>query len=156
VDDGHLPSTWRTSRTSRTSRKVLHPSLNAHAFSSQLGTNTPSPHIHCERPSGLLVGLITPMTTRAEGVNAPLRPGFAATVGDMAVAAPVVAIIAVVVAVFAAVCARAQALAAKASLAIEQARHEAELAPRFEAEITGGMDPVLRLRLLPGQLPMTA
>lgn len=85
-----------------------------------------------------------------------MRPGFAATVGDMAVAAPVVAIIAVVVAVFAAVCARAQALAAKASLAIEQARHEAELAPRFEAEITGGMDPVLRLRLLPGQLPMTA
>jgi hypothetical protein len=73
----------------------------------------------------------------------------------MAVAALVVAIIAVVVAVFAAVYARTQALAAKGSLAIEQERHQAEQAPRFDAEITSGNDPELRLRLLPGQLPMT-
>lgn len=72
----------------------------------------------------------------------------------VAVTALVVAIVAVVVSVFAAVYARTQALAAKGSLAIEQERHQAELAQRFDAEITGGSDPVLRLRLLPGQLPL--
>jgi hypothetical protein len=73
----------------------------------------------------------------------------------MAVAALVVAIMAVVVAVFAAAYARTQAVAAKGSLAIEQARYEAEMSPRFEADVTGGNEPQLRLRLLPDQLPMT-
>lgn len=83
------------------------------------------------------------------------RAVLAATVSGVAVAALIVAIVAVVVAVFAAAYARTQALAAKGSLAIEQARHEAELTPRFEAAITRGDAAVLQLRLLPGQLPMT-
>ena len=113
--------------------------------------------------SGKDTELAACMRKRASRQAAELRPYLTAprcavlgaTVGGMAVAALVVAIIAVVVAVFAAAYARTQALAAKGSLAIEQARHEAEQAPRFDADITSGHDPELRLRLLPGQLPMT-
>jgi hypothetical protein len=72
----------------------------------------------------------------------------------MAVAALAVAIVAVVIAALTALYSRTQAVAAKGSLAIEEDRHKVELAPRFDAEITGGNDPVLRLRLLPDQLPM--
>lgn len=73
----------------------------------------------------------------------------------MAVAALVVAIIALVIAALTALYTRTQALAAKGSLSIEHERRQAELIPRFDAEITSGNPPVLRLRLLPDQLPMT-
>jgi hypothetical protein len=73
----------------------------------------------------------------------------------MAIAALVVAIIALVIAALTALYARTQALAAKGSLSIEHERHQAELTPRFDAEITSGNRPVLRLRLLPDQWPMT-